>query len=113
MSDTLRDTILASKRNFKRKDVEAFGVKIQIRQLSAGDVKDIAHRQTAADPSIHNNVWWIIGCSFDPETGNRIFDWSDADGLNGLFVGDVNSHAEACLELNSTNKPADEIAKNS
>jgi len=113
MEGSLREQALASTRNFKRKDAEAFGIKMQLRQLSAGAVKDIALRQDKADPSIHANVWWIIGTAFDPETNQRIFEWSDAEGINGLFVGDVNALADQAIELNSANKTTEDAAKNS
>lgn len=112
MSDqALKDAIFATTRSFRTQEIQAFGQTIKLKQLSAAQLKDIGLRVEKADPSIHNNVFWVIACALD-DSWNRIFDWTDVDAVNGLAAAEVNKVAEAALLLN-TGPALEQVEKNS
>lgn len=105
-----RDQFLAkAKASFRTVDMEAFGLSIRIRELSAGEVKEVAKQ---GDASIHGNVPLLIASIIDPETGERLFRDcpEDRELLNGLPLSEVNRVADAIMELNNIKGEKDEDA---
>lgn len=64
-------------------DIPEWGVKVEVRGFSLGERLDFYNRVTDGDRVNRDNFYpeLIIACSFDPETGDRVFDPADRDEL--------------------------------
>lgn len=103
--DELRAQIFAS-REVKRKVVDFFGTKIELRQPTLGDVLDARDKESNQAAVIDT----LVKYAFIPKTEVRVFDDADADSFKKMPFGvdflRVNAALEELTEVNFLDKNA-------
>lgn len=90
---SLRDKILtASDLTSELVEVPEWDVIVEVRGMAAADRTALMDKAAAADGSVNTSLLFpalVIACSFDPDTGERVFTAEDEPALgekNGLAV---------------------------
>lgn len=88
-------------------EVEAWGVTVEVRSISLGLRNEMMlsvidpDTKTADIRKLYPEM--IIACSYDPETGEKVFSEDDAAFLNGLDAGTTDIVAKPALRLSGMN----------
>lgn len=116
---SIRDQILAAE-DIRKEIVEVpewGGIKIEMRSLTGGDRARILETSVDALGNVSlTRVYpeMVIASAFDPETGERVFDDSDKDGLMAKNAVAIDRLAVTATRLSGLNEEAvDEAGKNS
>lgn len=90
---SLRDRILtANDLTSELVDVPEWDVTVEVRGMAAADRTSLMDKAAAADGSVNTSLLFpalVIACTFDPESGERVFGPDDEPALgekNGLAV---------------------------
>jgi len=108
----LRDQILqASDLASEKVDVPEWDVTVEVRTMTGGERARIM--QIAADgggkidfEKVYPDV--VIGCTYDPKSGERVFDWNDREALMLKSGAAIDRIAQVGLRLSGF---TDEAAK--
>lgn len=105
----LRDRIFTKKVQFAEKEVELDGDKIILRQPDLKVRSEIYKKAAKTDKKKGSmevdisqlQVYTVIFCAFDPETGDRIFNPGDYEKLSESALGTyiINKLADPAMEL--------------
>jgi len=107
MSNKLRNKILGSSIEPKKKVVEYEGSKFEFRQPNYKNMNLITVKADIGGEGTHIDfmIWSIIYTLFDPETGTRVFEETDFDALTENYTGDfievMADHAAKIMQTNS------------
>lgn len=115
---SLKDKILSANDTVSETvEVEEWGVTVEVRTMSGASravlLKSAMDDQGELDlGKIYPDI--VIGCTFDPETGERVFDTSDRDALMEKSAGALDKVATVAMKLSGFSaKAADEAGKDS
>lgn len=101
----IRSKLLSAKVEFKKKEVDADGVKVEVRQPSVKARKDLFAKSSKNGEidSTDFMVWSTIYNTFDPVTNKRVFEDTDYEALLDRPIGGwLDKIAEAAGELMNT-----------
>lgn len=104
-----RDAILASTANLRTATVQAFGGEVQIRELNAKDMADLAMAMKTNESEAM--VLWVIASVINGD-GGPVFTAADKELVGKLSASDILKVGNAAVELNGLSRP-NEISKNS
>lgn len=95
-------------------EIPEWGVKVEVRGLTAAERAKLLQR--AADPSgqLRLDRWFAdltIASTFDPETGERVFDPADRDALNSKSGSAVSKIVDVATRLSGLSEDSVEEAK--
>jgi len=115
MASELRKRILeASDIESEIVEIPEWGVKVEVRGLTAAERAKLLQR--AADPTgqLRLDRWFAdltIASTFDPETGERVFDPADRDALNTKSGSAISRIVDAATRLSGLSEESVEEAK--
>lgn len=103
MSQSIRDLTLGAKSKFRTKEIEYEGTKVQFRQLSLRERKELLERSKGTDGEIDNTklqVNAVIAMTVDPVTDKKVFTKADFDTMMDAPTGGyVDTFVEAAMSL--------------
>jgi hypothetical protein len=98
-------------------DVEQWGVKLQVRGMSAGARSRFLQSFTDEDGNIDYEKMYphlLIATVFDPDSGTPVFDANDVDLINEKSASAVETVAKVSQRLSGMTKESDdEVGKDS
>lgn len=111
---SLRDTILtASDLTTERVSVPEWGVEIDVKTMTGGERARIM--QAAAESGgkvdfekVYPDI--VIGCAYDPTTGERIFNWDDREAIMLKSGAAIDRVAQVALRLSGFTEAAETAA---
>lgn len=113
---SLRDRILsASDLTSELVDIPEWDVTVEVRGMSAADRTALMDKAAEANGNVNTSLLFpslVISCTFDPETGERVFDEADRAALgekNGLAVERV---VQTAMRLSGMSIEAKDAAGN-
>jgi hypothetical protein len=98
---SLRDSILAADDIKKERITPAGWPQVEVRGLSLGARSKIVKSSTTGKEVDVAKFYpaLVIACTFDPETGSRVFGEADRDALNEKSVGPIEEVAKVAMRL--------------
>lgn len=100
-------------------DIPEWGVKVELRTPSGAERASLL-RQTVDDDGEQRHEDWsilwplaFIACAHDPETGERIFEWDQADALQSKNGAVLARLGDRCLDIAGLKADSLEGAKKS
>lgn len=108
MSGNLRDKILNSQdRTSEPLDLPEWGVKVEVRSMKAADRIDyLEARQNGGEP-LRNSLWqMVLNCTYDPETGDKVFDEADRDTMQQKAAGPYERLWKAAIRVSGLSEEA-------
>ena len=102
---SLRDDALKAFGALPSERVTAGGLEFEVRGLSVKVANDLYARITVrkgGEVEVDRERWnveWVIACTFDPKTGERVFETADRDTLLGSAAFPIQALATAATRL--------------
>ena len=107
---SLRETILAANDiESEIVDIPAWGVQVEVRSMDGRSRAKMLASAAGENGEVNlENLYpeMVILCSFDPETGERIFEPSDTDALLAKSAGPLEQVALAAMRVSGMTKDA-------
>ena len=114
---SLRDDALRAFGALPSEKVDVDGLVFEVRGLSVKDANALYDRITVrkgSDVSVDRERWnveWVMACTFDPATGERVFEAADRDTLLGSAAFPVQTLAAAATRLSGYGSSDDDAAR--
>lgn len=110
----LRATILASDDiPVEMVDVPEWGVTIEVRGMNGADREAVLNRAAEGDGLSVGGMYvdTVIACSYDPQTGQRVFSADDSGVLRAKSAAAIDRIAKVGMRLSGMDEGASEEAK--
>lgn len=111
----LREKILSVKAKEEVVNVSEWGVDVKIKEMTAKDKYDIINRvsdlKTKKVDVARMTIEFVIACTYDPESGDKVFDDEDFDSLGNMPSGGIDKIFKEVSKINKL-EDIDETAKN-
>jgi hypothetical protein len=115
MMDKLREKILNVKAKEEVINVPEWGVDVKIKELTAKDKYDISSKTTNMKTGVVDisrmAAEFIIACTYDPETGERLFEKTDVEAIGNMPSSGIDKVFEEITRINKL-EDIDETVKN-
>lgn len=115
MATQLRQTILEAKDiESEQVEVPEWGVTVEVRGMSAKERSKLLRASTGKDGNVDFQKWFpllVIATTYDPDTGEQVFELADRDALNEKSGNAISLIAEVASRLSGLGDQNVEAAK--
>lgn len=98
-------------------EIPEWGVTVEVKTMTGGERARIMQMAAEAGGKIDFEKVYpdiVIGCTYDPETGERVFDWNDREALMLKSGAAIDRIAQVGMRLSGfTEGAAKELGKDS